>query len=80
MLWVANLTSTRVYKQHTILVNSERGTRYWAVTIDVSWQEAGTQKRLALGPYYPFGTPAEAEAWGIDVVIGWIDSGKPEIF
>jgi hypothetical protein len=61
-------------------VNSERGTRYWAVTIDIRWQEAGMEKRLALGPYSPFATPAEAEAWGIDVAIGWIDSGKPEIF
>jgi hypothetical protein len=61
-------------------VKSERGTRYWAVTIDVSWQEAGIEKTLAIGPYYPFESPTEAEAWGIDVAIWWIDSGKPGIF
>jgi hypothetical protein len=74
------LASSRVYKQHPINVRSERGTRHWAVTIDVTWQEAGTEKRLSIGPYFPFTTPSEAEDWGIDVAIGWIDSGKPEMF
>ena len=72
---------TTNYKGHAIksIVSKSPEAYRWAVSVVVTWSDGGKERFQKFAPRHGFETAAEAESWGNQFGIKWINDGKPDL-